>query len=64
MRKVYIQLTLHLQGLGFNKEMQGRATRKFSGGWRMRVSLARYMYIIFISMYMYVVLVLLWVGVF
>ena len=31
-----------VQGLGFTPEMQGRATRKFSGGWRMRVSLARW----------------------
>ncbi|TRZ09068.1 hypothetical protein HGM15179_018043 [Zosterops borbonicus] len=29
-----------LAGLGFTPEMQNRATRKFSGGWRMRVSLA------------------------
>jgi len=34
-----------LAGLGFNKEMQDRATNKFSGGWRMRVSLARALYI-------------------
>ncbi len=33
---------LHVQGLGFTTEMQNRETRKFSGGWRMRVSLARY----------------------
>ena len=30
-----------LAGLGFTEEMQGRATKKFSGGWRMRISLAR-----------------------
>jgi ATP-binding cassette, subfamily F, member 1 len=34
-----------LCGLGFTAEMQGRATRKFSGGWRMRVSLARALFI-------------------
>ncbi|KAK7063138.1 ATP-binding cassette sub- F member 3 [Halocaridina rubra] len=30
-----------LNGLGFNPEMQTRATREFSGGWRMRIALAR-----------------------
>uniref|UniRef100_A0A1D1XTG0 ABC transporter F family member 4 n=1 Tax=Anthurium amnicola TaxID=1678845 RepID=A0A1D1XTG0_9ARAE len=34
-----------LAGLGFTKEMQGRPTRSFSGGWRMRISLARALFI-------------------
>ena len=34
-----------LAGLGFDKDMQDRATNKFSGGWRMRVSLARALFI-------------------
>lgn len=34
-----------LAGLGFTKEMQDRATKNFSGGWRMRVSLARALYL-------------------
>ncbi|KMZ70846.1 ATP-binding cassette transporter [Zostera marina] len=34
-----------LAGLGFTKEMQGRATKSFSGGWRMRISLARALFV-------------------
>merc|ERR550539_1021338 len=34
-----------LAGLGFSTEMQDRATNQFSGGWRMRVSLARALFI-------------------
>lgn len=30
-----------LNGLGFNPEMQARRTKEFSGGWRMRIALAR-----------------------
>lgn len=33
-----------LSGLGFTKSMQQRATNTFSGGWRMRISLARALY--------------------
>jgi ATP-binding cassette, subfamily F, member 2 len=34
-----------LRGLGFTHEMQGKKTKEFSGGWRMRVSLARALFI-------------------
>lgn len=34
-----------LSGLGFSHEMQGKVTKDFSGGWRMRVSLARALFI-------------------
>lgn len=34
-----------LSGLGFTRKMQERATKDFSGGWRMRVSLARALFI-------------------
>ncbi len=30
-----------LHGLGFTREMQAKKTRDFSGGWRMRIALAR-----------------------
>ncbi|KAF3975086.1 hypothetical protein CMV_001619 [Castanea mollissima] len=34
-----------LAGMGFTKEMQGRPTRSFSGGWRMRISLAMALFV-------------------
>ena len=34
-----------LSGLGFTPAMQVRATKTFSGGWRMRISLARALFI-------------------
>ncbi|KAI3826067.1 hypothetical protein L1987_00109 [Smallanthus sonchifolius] len=34
-----------LAGLGFTKAMQTRSTRSFSGGWRMRISLARALFV-------------------
>eukprot|EP00045_Choanoeca_perplexa_P007854 m.72300 g.72300 ORF g.72300 m.72300 type:complete len:612 (+) comp14249_c0_seq2:119-1954(+) len=34
-----------LHGLGFDKAMQAKKTKDFSGGWRMRISLARALFI-------------------
>lgn len=34
-----------LNGLGFTKEMQNKKTKDFSGGWRMRIALARALYV-------------------
>lgn len=34
-----------IQGLSFSPEMQKRATKTFSGGWRMRIALARALFI-------------------
>lgn len=34
-----------LAGLGFTKEMMNRPTKDFSGGWRMRISLARCLFL-------------------
>ncbi|EDS40463.1 ATP-binding cassette sub-family F member 3 [Culex quinquefasciatus] len=39
--KAPAKASIILNGLGFTKEMQARATRTFSGGWRMRLALAR-----------------------
>ncbi|KAL3282902.1 hypothetical protein HHI36_006060 [Cryptolaemus montrouzieri] len=34
-----------LHGLGFTKDMQNKKTKDFSGGWRMRIALARALYV-------------------
>lgn len=34
-----------LHGLGFDKDMQRKTTREFSGGWRMRIALARALFL-------------------
>ena len=34
-----------LHGLGFTAEMQKKKTKEFSGGWRMRIALARALFI-------------------
>ncbi|XP_067010007.1 ATP-binding cassette sub-family F member 3 [Anabrus simplex] len=39
--KAPARASIILNGLGFNSEMQQRATKHFSGGWRMRLALAR-----------------------
>lgn len=35
----------YFQGLSFSPEMQKKATKTFSGGWRMRIALARALFI-------------------
>lgn len=39
--KAPARASIILSGLGFSPEMQARATKTFSGGWRMRLALAR-----------------------
>lgn len=34
-----------LNGLGFTKDMMHKKTKDFSGGWRMRIALARALYV-------------------
>lgn len=34
-----------LHGLGFTRAMQEKKTKDFSGGWRMRIALARALYV-------------------
>ncbi|XP_058079953.1 ABC transporter F family member 4-like [Magnolia sinica] len=43
--KADAQASKILAGLGFTRKMQERATRSFSGGWRMRISLARALFV-------------------
>jgi len=43
--KAEARATQILHGLGFTKTMQHMTTREFSGGWRMRVALARALFI-------------------
>lgn len=40
-----------LHGLGFTAKMQKTPTKDFSGGWRMRIALARYIKKDFIHIY-------------
>lgn len=39
--KAPARASIILNGLGFTPEMQQRPTKEFSGGWRMRLALAR-----------------------
>ena len=34
-----------LHGLGFNKAMQNKMTKNFSSGWRMRIALAKVLFL-------------------
>jgi len=43
--KAQARATSILHGLGFTLTMQGMKTREFSGGWRMRIALARALFI-------------------
>lgn len=43
--KVVVLFISILQGLSFESDMQLRKTKTFSGGWRMRIALARALFI-------------------
>lgn len=48
--KAPARASIILNGLGFTPEMQVQATKTFSGGWRMRLALARALF----SRYVYI----------
>lgn len=43
--KAQMRASRILHGLGFTKAMQQKKLKDFSGGWRMRVALARYTFL-------------------
>ncbi|XP_074596859.1 ATP-binding cassette sub-family F member 2 isoform X2 [Brevipalpus obovatus] len=43
--KAQMKAAYILHGLGFDKEMQNKMCKDFSGGWRMRIALARALYV-------------------
>lgn len=45
LRRTYFIGTCYFQGLSFTPEMQRKPTKAFSGGWRMRIALARALFI-------------------
>ena len=50
--KAEVKAARILRGLGFNAAMQGKKMSDFSGGWRMRVALARALFVkVYISLY-------------
>ena len=49
--KAEVKAARILRGLGFNAAMQGKKMSDFSGGWRMRVALARALFVkVYISL--------------
>lgn len=42
---LFVDFIENFQGLSFTPEMQRKPTKSFSGGWRMRIALARALFI-------------------